>query len=46
MTVEEKKQRIDPDHPDLSIQRQCQLIGLPRSSYYRKGPSVQETPGI
>lgn len=44
MTVEEKKQRIDPDHPDLSIQRQCELIGLPRSSYYRKGPSVQETP--
>ncbi len=27
---------IEPDHPNLSISRQCELIGLPRSSYYRK----------
>lgn len=25
---------IDPHHPSLSISRQCQLLGLPRSSYY------------
>jgi hypothetical protein len=29
MTIEEKKQRIQPENPDLSIERQCELIGLP-----------------
>lgn len=27
---------IEPDHPKLSVRRQCELIGLPRSSYYRE----------
>ena len=26
---------IDPDHLQLSVSQQCELIGLPRSSYYR-----------
>ena len=26
--------RIEPRHPELSVARQCQLLGLPRSSYY------------
>ena len=43
MTLEEKKHRIQPGHPDLSIQRQCELIGLPHSSYYRESPTGQET---
>jgi putative transposase len=42
--VAEKKQRIEPNHPQLSIQRQCELIGLPRSSYYRKNRTVQGNP--
>lgn len=25
---------IDPNHPDLSLQAQCNLIALPRSTYY------------
>lgn len=25
---------IEPNHPDLSIRRQCALLELPRSSYY------------
>ena len=37
MSVEEKRQCIDPKHPRLSISRQCELIRLPRSSYYREG---------
>jgi putative transposase len=44
MTIEEKKQCIQPEHLDLSIDRQCELIGLSRSSYYREGPAGQETP--
>ncbi len=30
----EKKGWIDPNHEQISIQRQCELINLPRSSYY------------
>jgi putative transposase len=44
MSVDEKRQRIQPKHPKLTIQRQCELIGLPRSSYYREGLAGQETP--
>ncbi len=44
MSIEEKKQVIQPKHPKLSIQRQCELIGLPRSSYYREGNAEQERP--
>jgi putative transposase len=25
---------IEPGHPELSIQRQCDLVGLPRSTFY------------
>lgn len=25
---------IEPNHPSLSLRRQCELIGLPRASYY------------
>jgi putative transposase len=25
---------IEPDHPQISIARQCDLVGLPRSTYY------------
>ncbi len=45
MSLKEKKQRIQPGHPKLSIQRQCELTGLPRSSYYREGLAEQESPG-
>jgi putative transposase len=36
MSVAEKRNCIQADHTDLSIRRQCELIGLPRSSYYRE----------
>jgi putative transposase len=34
---------IEPDHPQLSITRQCDLLGLPRSTYYYRtqGESVE-----
>lgn len=44
MSLKEKKQRIQPKHPKISMQRQCKLIKLPRSSYYREGLAEQETP--
>ena len=35
MSVGEKMKCIDPKDPALSISRQCDLLGMPRSSYYR-----------
>lgn len=32
--VDQLRQAIEPEHPDLSISRQCELLGLPRSSFY------------
>lgn len=34
---------IEPCHHSLSISKQCQLIGLPRSSYYRADVACSET---
>lgn len=25
---------VEPSHPQLSVRRQCELLGLPRASYY------------
>lgn len=41
MSVADKKDCIQADHPDLSIQRQCELIKLPRSSYYRETTLIE-----
>ena len=30
---------IATGHPDVSVKRRCQLLGVPRASYYR-GPST------
>jgi len=37
MSVSKKRPCIDPAHAQLSISRQCELIDLPRSGYYRPG---------
>lgn len=36
LSVDEKRFCVQADHSRLSIQRQCELIELPRSSYYRQ----------
>ena len=28
------RQLVEPEHPDLSVRRQCQLLGLHRAGYY------------
>jgi putative transposase len=35
MSVERRRQLIDPDHPGLSIVRQCELVSVSRSTFYR-----------
>ena len=34
MPVEEKRGMIEKDHPQISIRRQCELLGLNKASYY------------
>ena len=34
---------IEPNHSKISIKRQCELVSLPRSSYYREPAAGQET---
>jgi putative transposase len=37
--VHELRRLVDHDHPELSVSRQCALLGLPRSTlYYRPVP--------
>lgn len=43
MSVAEKRDCIEPAHPELSVVRQCELIGLARSSYYRPGGGQTES---
>ncbi len=31
---EEKRGLVEPDHPRISIVRQCKLLGISRSGYY------------
>ena len=38
----EKRQCIEPGHPGLSVSRQCQLLGLNRSSLYYQAQPVDE----
>ena len=39
-TLEQKRLLIEPDNKEISVARQCQLLGLSRSSYYFKPVAV------
>ncbi len=41
-SVDDKRGLIEPDHPVLSVRRQCELIGLNRGTYYYE--PAKETP--
>jgi len=40
LTVNEKREAIKHDHKDISVSRQCELLGLSRSAYYYKAKEV------
>jgi putative transposase len=42
MSVERRRQMIEPEHPRLSIVRQCDLVSISRSRFYHR--PVGETP--
>ena len=36
MSLERRRQLVEPHHPDLSIVRQCALMGISRSGFYHR----------
>src|SRR5271156_1618063 len=34
MSVERRRQMIEPEHPELSVVRQCDLVSISRSGFY------------
>ena len=36
MSLERGRQMIEPDHSQLSILRQCELVSISRSGFYRR----------
>jgi putative transposase len=34
MSLERRRQMIEPEHPQLSIVRQCELVSISRSGFY------------
>ncbi|RKZ91134.1 MAG: IS3 family transposase [Gammaproteobacteria bacterium] len=43
VSISEQRACIDSNHESISILRQCELVGLPRSSYYQQPCSQDET---
>ena len=41
----EQRRLIEPMHPELSVVRQCELLGLPHSSYYYE-PATESTENL
>lgn len=39
----ELRQLVDHDHRELTVSRQCELLGLPRSSLYHQLVAVRES---
>src|SRR6266576_3586393 len=35
-SIEDRRRWIDPQHPHLSVQQQCELLGVTRSTYYHR----------
>jgi putative transposase len=36
LTIDQKRQAIEPEYPKIPMIRQCELLGLNRSSLYYK----------
>jgi putative transposase len=45
MSVERRRQMIEPGHPRLSIVRQCELISISRSGFYHR-PAGETPPNL
>ena len=42
MSASDRRAELERAHPDLSIRRQCAMLGLARSGVYRKPPPAND----
>ena len=42
MSTPDRKALLDPEHPALSIRRQCAMLGIARSGLYRPPPAAND----
>jgi putative transposase len=42
MSAPDRRELVERDHAQLSIRRQCQLLGLARSGLYRPPPAAND----
>ena len=42
MSASDRRGRLDRAHRELSIRRQCEMLGLARSGVYRKRPPAND----
>ena len=42
MSAPDRRALVDRDHGELSIRRQCQLLGVARSGVYRPPPAAND----
>ena len=36
MSLDRRRQTIEPEHPQLSVVRQCELVSISRSGFYHR----------
>lgn len=41
-TVRDRVQAVEPDNPELSVARQCEILGISRSAYYYEPVQMNE----
>jgi len=42
MSAPDRRELVDRNHCDLSVRRQCQLLGVVRSGVYRPPPTAND----
>ena len=45
-TVRDRAEAVEPDHPDLSISRQCELLQISRTAYYYQPQESGDDPDL
>ena len=42
MSAPDRRAKLDGDHPQLSVRRQCMMLGIARSGVYRPAHAVND----
>ncbi len=44
MSMDRRREAIEPEHPKLSVVRQCELVSIARSTFYRRPAPAPASP--